>query len=155
MTMHRNHLVTWRSCLVLAATVAIGCSNDNDKATDQHQVYFVGYVYDGATGMRLPKPRITAISIKYRDKIISTNIEDDGRFVTADPLPTWQDYAVYIGAPGYRPFVSRNPGVDVPASLAMTDALAGSKTVQTFQVDAHVFPVDLKAPKVTLTIDQA
>lgn len=140
---------------VIAVHAAMGCSNEATKSTNEHEVYFVGYAYNGATGARLSKAQITAISVKYRDQIIDTVIEDDGRFVTAKPLPTWQDYAVYIGAPGFRPFVSRNPGIDVPASLAMTDALAGTKTVQTFQVEASLFPLDLKAPNVTLTIDQS
>lgn len=139
---------------LLVATSVPGCSEDTHTA-DAHHVYFVGYVYDGAKGTRLTAKELTAISIKYRDKVIKTTIEPDGRYVTTEPLPTWQDYAVYIGAAGYRPFVSRNPGIDVPRSLGMTNALSNTATTQTFQVDAYLFPTALKAPPVTLSIEKA
>jgi hypothetical protein len=136
---------------------ATGCggSSSPTPSTEGHKVYFVGYVYDGASGARLIATDLTAISIKYRDVVITTKIEDDGRFVTQQPLPTWQDYAVYIGAVGYRPFVSRNPGVDVPAAISMTEAVANAGSTQTFQVEARLFPLDLKAPALTIKIDKA
>ncbi|HVR63334.1 MAG TPA: hypothetical protein VMU50_15645 [Polyangia bacterium] len=134
--------------------LALGAACNNEGKSD-HQVYFVGYVYDGATGQRLGAKDITAVSIKYRDQVIHTKIDDDGRFVSVDALPTWQDYTVYVAAPGYRDFVSNNPGFDVPKSLQMTDGVASADTVQTFHFDAHLFPTDLKAPKVTLTILQS
>jgi hypothetical protein len=105
--------------------------------------------------VRLDKAHLGSVSIKYRDRTIATEIESDGRYVSKEPLPTWQDYAVTVVADGFRPFVSRNPGFDVPASLAMTDGVAGAATTQTFHFDAYLFPVDLKAPKVTLTIDKS
>jgi hypothetical protein len=143
------------AALLLALAPALtSCSSETQHA-DEHQVYFVGYVYDGAKGTRLMAKELTAISLKYRDKIIHTTIEADGRFVTTEPLPTWQDYAVYIGAAGYRPFVSRNPGIDVPKSLAMTNALSNTATTQTFQFDAYLFPVALKSPAVTISIEKA
>jgi hypothetical protein len=140
--------------IALVALALAACSSDEQTA-DQHSVYFVGYVYDGASGARLMPAQITAISLKYRDKVIRTQIEADGRFVTLDPLPTWQDYAVYIGAPGYRPFVSRNRGIDVPASLSMTDKLGSTATTQTFQFDATLFPASLKSPPVVVTIEKS
>jgi hypothetical protein len=136
----------------------LACSSDDHETTrtaDQHAVYFTGYLYDGATSTRLKPEQIGAMSIKYRDKIVRTTIEADGRFITIDPLPTWQDYAVYIGAPGYRPFVSRNPGIDVPKSLAMTDGLATTATTQTFNIDAYLFPSSLKAGAVALNIEKS
>lgn len=137
------------------ATQALAACQGETPSGDEHEVFFVGYVYDGASGARLKKEQITAVSVKYRDKVIPTEIEPDGRFVTKAALPTWQDYAVYIGAAGYRPFVSLNPGIDVPSSLSMTDGLVGGKTTQTFQMEARLFPLALKAPKVTLTIEQS
>jgi hypothetical protein len=141
--------------LAALALSGLGCSDEATKVVDQHKVYFVGYVYDGARGVRLGKVNVGSVSIRYRDQIIAAEIEADGRFVTKDPLPTWQDYAVTIVAEGYRTFVSRNAGLDVPASLAMTDGLAGAATTQTFHYDAHLFPVGLKAPKLAFTIEQA
>jgi hypothetical protein len=139
--------------LAVALVVSSSCNSDETTVADQHKVYFVGYVYDGARGVRLGKPAITSVSLKYRDKTIATSIEADGRFVTTEPLPTWQDYAVSIVAEGYRTFVSRNPGIDVPVSLAMTDGLAAAGTTQTFHFDAYLFPVGLKTPKLTITVE--
>jgi len=131
---------------------ALSCGGND--STGKHEVYFVGYVYDGASGKRLAATDLTAISLKYRDNIIKTTIESDGRFVTTDPLPTWQDYAVYVGAPGYRPFVSNNAGIDVPKSVQMTDGVNSHGTVQTFDVTIRLFPVALAAPKVSITIEK-
>jgi hypothetical protein len=140
------------SCVI--SSLALGsCAADSN--TDKHNVYFVGYVYNGATGQRLAPGQITGISIKYRDQLIHTKLDADGRFVSQEPLPTWQDYSVYIGAPGFRPFVSDNPGIDVPKSLSMTDGLAGTITTQTFHIDASLFPVDLKTPKLTINIEKS
>ncbi|MDX2021268.1 MAG: hypothetical protein SF187_13590 [Deltaproteobacteria bacterium] len=139
--------------LLLAITLA-GCNSETPSG-DDHKVFFAGYVYDGASGARLTKAQLTGVSIKYREKVIVADIEADGRFLTKTPLPTWQDYSVYIAAAGFRPFVSQNPGIDVPASVAMTDGLVAGSTTQTFVMEARLFPVALKAPKVTLTIDQA
>jgi hypothetical protein len=153
--MHTKTKSVLTTALAVAALVlTAGCKEEN-RAADDHGVYFVGYVYDGARGTRLKAADITAISIRYRDKVINTTIEPDGRFVSAEPLPTWQDYAVYIGAPGYRPFVSANPGIDVPSSLSMTDGLAGASTTQTLHFDAHLFPASIQTPKVVLTVEKA
>jgi hypothetical protein len=149
----RNLLLAF--AVTSAAGLGTACDPGETRVADQHKVYFVGYAYDGARGVRLPKSALTSVSIKYRDKVVAARIEEDGRFVTTAPLPTWQDYAVTIMANGFRPFVSRNPGIDVPASLAMTDGLATSGTDQTFHFDAHLFPTGLKAPKLALTIDYA
>jgi len=144
----------WAASALLFAIAQMGCSGETPSG-DDHKVFFSGYVYDGASGARLTKGQITGVSIKYRNNVIVAELEADGRFLTKTPLPTWQDYSVYIGATGFRPFVSQNPGIDVPTSVAMTDGLVAGSTTQTFQMDARLFPVALKAPKVTLTIDQA
>ncbi len=135
-------------------TVA-ACSSDGTSTTvAQHQVFFVGYIYDGATGQRLQSADITGMSIKYRDKVVHAKVEDDGRFVTTDPLPTWQDYSVYVGATGYRPFVSNNPGFDIPKSLQMTEGAVSKGSVQTFEYAIRLFPATLESPKVTITIEK-
>lgn len=146
------------SCLVLAAATlmtALSCGGNDSSSAAQHQVYLVGYVYDGASGQQLGPADITGMSIKYRDQIVHVKIEDDGRFVTTDPLPVWQDYSVYVGAAGYRPFVSNNPGFDIPKALQMTEGAATKGTVQTFQYAIRLFPTALQAPKVTITIEKA
>jgi hypothetical protein len=116
-------------------------------------VYFTGNVYDGATGQRLDATVLKTVSIKYRDKALKVVVAEDGRFVSQDALPTWQDYVVTIEATGYRAFVSHNVGFEVPASLAaMNTGLADISTVQTFAFDAYVFPESLTASKATLSI---
>jgi hypothetical protein len=149
--------MTYRTALFLGAlaTLAGASCSDNATSADEHKVFFVGYVYDGATGARLDATKVQGISIKYRDKVVRTKLETDGRFVTLDPLPTRQDYAVYIGATGYRPFVSNNEGFDVPRSLSMTDGLAGAATEQTFHFDAYLFPTAVKSPKVVISVEQS
>ena len=140
----------FRNFLIVAAIAAGGCGG-GDSHTD-NQVFFVGYAYDGATGARLDKSVLNDVSILFGDKTIAFEITDDGRFVSRDPLPTWRDYTVKIDATGYRSFSSSNTGIDVPASLAMTDGVAQAETVQTLDFAAYLFPVSLKAPKFTLQI---
>jgi hypothetical protein len=133
----------------LALLAAGACSNDTPA---QNRVFFVGYAYDGASGARLDKTKLSKVSIAYGEKTIAFDIADDGRFTSVDPLPTWQDYTVKIEADGYRSFASYNVGVDVPASLAMTNGIAQAATTQTLDFSASLFPVDLKAPKFSMTI---
>jgi hypothetical protein len=134
------------------AAAAVGCGTNGPTSAD-HNVYFEGNVYDGSGAGVLMKAQINSISIEYRDKLIRVDIDDSGRFTTKDPLPTWQDYVVTIQADGFRPFVSHNPGFEVPASLAgMQQGLAEISTTQTFNFDAYLFPSTLTAPAMTLTV---
>lgn len=142
-----------RNLVLVAATTSIaagGCGN-SDKAAD-NQVFFTGYAYDGATGMRLDKTALNGVSIVYGDQTIAFDVADDGRFVSRTPLPTWRDYTVTIDATGYRTFASANTGVDVPASLSMTSGVAQAATIQTLDFTAYLFPVSVKAPKLTITV---
>jgi hypothetical protein len=151
--MQRRH--RFPSAVLVAAamtSLAAGSCSSNETKGGDNQVFFVGYVYDGATGQRLDKTALTSVAIIYGDKTIKVDISDDGRFVSRDPLPTWRDYTVKIEATGYRSFASYNTGIDVPASLAMTNGVAQAETIQTLDFSAYLFPVDLKAPKLTLTI---
>ena len=142
-------------CAAVLSAFAFAFTSCGDEGTAKHEVYFVGYVHDGATGKRLAASDLTGISIKYGKKVINTKIEEDGRFVTTEPLPTWQDYAVYVGASGYRPFVSSNQGIDVPKSVQMTDGVSTHGTVQTFEFVVRLFPLELQTSKVTLTIEKS
>jgi hypothetical protein len=142
--------------LAAAATICLGLVSCSDSPATpvggDNEVYFTGYVYDGATGARLAKDKLTGVSIVHGDKTIAFDIGDDGRFVSKTALPTWRDYAVKIEATGYRAFTSYNTGIDVPASLAMTNGVAQAATTQTLDFSAYLFPVALKSPKMTLTI---
>jgi hypothetical protein len=149
-----------RKLLGLAAFAAIcgvACDSGSKDTTPttkvgDNEVFFSGYVYDGATGSRLTKDQITGVSIVYGDKTIDFDIADDGRFVSKTGLPTWRDYTVKIDATGYRAFASYNTGIDVPASLAMTNGVAQAATTQSLDFSAYLFPVALKSPKLTLTV---
>jgi hypothetical protein len=138
-----------RTLAILALAAAAGCGGDSHA---DNQVFFVGYAYDGATGARLDRSVLNEVSILYGGETISFDIADDGRFVSRDPLPTWRDYTVKIDATGYRSFASNNTGIDVPASLAMTDGVSQAETVQTLDFAAYLFPVALKAPRFSLQI---
>lgn len=129
----------------------MSCS-DSAPTGGENEVFFSGYVYDGATGARLTKDKLTGVTIVYGDKTIAFDVADDGRFVSKTALPTWRDYTVKIEATGYRAFASYNAGIDVPASLAMTNGVAQADTTQTLDFAAYLFPVTLKSPKMTLTV---
>lgn len=146
-----RHLV----CATSLFAAALALASCGSEGTAKHEVYFVGYVHDGATGKRLTAADLTGISVKYGKRVINTKVEEDGRFLTTEALPTWQDYSVYVGAEGYRPFVSSNPGIDVPKAVQMTDGVSTHGTVQTFEVVVRLFPLDLQASKVTLTIEKS
>jgi hypothetical protein len=149
----RNGCTGVSLALAVGGMFGSGCGGADGPTAADHTVYFEGNVYDGATGMRLDKTVITSIAIAYRDKTLKVSIADDGRFVSLDPLPTWQDYMVTIETNNYRAFVSHNLGFEVPASLAaMNTGLASISTIQTFSFDAYLFPKALKAPAVTLPI---
>jgi hypothetical protein len=136
----------------MAGLAGAGCGSNGPTSAD-HNVYFEGNVYDGAGKGILDKTMIGSISIEYRDKLVRVSIDDSGRYTSTDPLPTWQDYMVTIAADGYRAFVSHNPGFEVPASLAnMQQGLAAISTTQTFDFDAYLFPSDLVAPAMTISI---
>jgi hypothetical protein len=146
----------WNSlslALALGATLAIGGCKEEGPATADHNVYFEGNVYDGSGAGVLDKSLIGSIDIKYRDVALKVTIDDSGRFATTTALPTWQDYVVTITADNYRPFVSHNPGFEVPASLAnMNQGLGQIATTQTFNFDAYLFPTALQAPAMSISI---
>src|SRR4029078_8060510 len=104
-------------------------------------------------GRRLAKDAVGTMSISYRDKVLNVEVQADGRYLTKDALPTWQDYTVSIKAKGYRDFFSQHRGFDVPASFTQNDMIATSGSPQTFQYDAYLFPASLVAPAVTLSVN--
>jgi len=73
-------------------------------------------------------------------------------------LPAWNDYAVTISAPYYRPFTSYNAGIAPPARPAngtttiTADDIYSANTTQTFDFDAYLFPESLPTPPLTVSI---
>jgi len=141
------------AAMFVAMVVGAGCGGNDASPSGDHKVFFFGYVYDGATGARLAKDAVGTMSISYRDKVLNVEVQADGRYLTKDALPTWQDYTVSIKANGYRDFFSQNRGFDVPASFTQNDMIATSGSTQTFQYDAYLFPASLVAPAVTLSVN--
>ena len=140
----------------LLAIVGLGCAEEAERKGD-HQIWFMGSLYDGATGQTLYDYEISLVSgtTMIRGKV-DTNT---GRY-TLGPLPAWNDYAVTISAPYYRAFVSYNAGIAPPArpttgTTITADDVYSANTTQTFNFDAYVFPQALVAPPIAVSITKS
>jgi hypothetical protein len=135
---------TARTTLLGLGLSAIACGSDPVELPPPapaatHQVFFVGFAYDGVTGVRLQGYKLSAL---VRDKVVTGSVADDGRYVVGD-IGLWQDYTITITADGYRPFTSHNAHVELPAGLT-NEALGETSSVQTFHFDAYLFPTALQ-----------
>src|SRR5215204_4152890 len=108
------------TCIALTAFAAIGCADDETVPPDpiEHQVYFAGYVYDGASGARLTQYTVEGA---VRDAKQPGTLDTEGRYALG-PFGIWQDYTIVILADGYRFFRSNNAGIDLPETMANSDA---------------------------------
>lgn len=145
-----------RTCISLAACAAIGatgCGEDEPVEPDPivHDVYFAGYVYDGASGARLTQYTVEGA---VRDAKQSGTLDTEGRYALG-PFGIWQDYTIVILADGYRFFRSNNGGVELPETMANSEDIGNYSTAQTLHYDAYLFPVALQAPSVAFTISLA
>src|SRR5262245_61560934 len=138
-----------RFALALAAMiVAAGCGKDD--AVGQHEIWFSGYVFDGATGAHVTTYEVSLI---YRTTTVKGTVEADGRYVMG-PLPAWNDFAVVISAAGYRAFRSYNASIKPPTAangMVQGDVYAAN-TTQSFQFDAYVFPEGLQTSQADINI---
>lgn len=140
--------------VALTVTAAMGCGSSDPLAVPplpspvQHTASFVGYVYDGVSGARLDG---YSISVLVENEVVE-GVVTEGRYVVGDTT-VWQDFTVTIEASGYRAFESHNASVGLPAEFAGSDDIGEIGTHQTFHFDAYLFPDDLSAPAVTLTIE--
>ncbi len=143
---------------VLAALVALaGCGGDEDKGGN-HQIWFMGAVFNGATGERVTDYHIRLV---YGGHEVAGTVDENGRY-DLGPLPAWNDYGVVITATGFRAFSSYNafiapPSPPTPAGGAGATAVVNAdvyraNTTQTKDFDAYVFPDDLQAPAVSITV---
>ena len=82
----------------LLAIVGLGCSGPEEKKGD-HEIWFMGSIYDGATGMVVSGYEI---SLTYGPTTIRGKVDGNGRY-TVGPLPAWNDYAIQISAPVLPP----------------------------------------------------
>jgi hypothetical protein len=140
----------------LGALGAGGCGGD-PEAKGQHEIWFMGSVYDGASGAVLTGYEITLVYAQHR---VRGTVDAAGRYVVG-PLPAWNDYGIEIGAAYYRAFSSYNAGISPPpppvsgTGSASTADVYQANTTQTKNFDAYLFPDSLTAPTTTISIVQS
>ena len=78
---------------MVAAAALVGCAGD-EETTGQHQIWFMGSVFDGASGAVLTAYDITLVYGQHR---VKGTVDAAGRYVVG-PLPAWNDYGIEIGA---------------------------------------------------------
>jgi hypothetical protein len=134
---------------LLAAGAALGCGKDEAPKGD-HQIWFMGAVFDGATGQHVVNYQITLV---YGTHSVSGTVDGTGRY-TLGPLPAWNDYGVVITADTYRSFSSYNAGIapPAPATTSISSDVYTADTTQTKDFDAYLFPAALTVPATTVTI---
>src|SRR6185436_16896098 len=95
--------------LLTAGGFFAGCSDEEAKGN--HQIWFMGSIYNGATGELVFD---YGISLTYGTTTIQGKVDGyTGRY-TLGPLPAWNDYAVTISSNNMRGFVSYNSGIAPP-----------------------------------------
>ena len=140
----------------LVAAAALGCGGD-EETKGQHQIWFMGSVFDGASGAVMTSYEITLVYAQHR---VKGTVDAAGRYVVG-PLPAWNDYGIEIGAAYYRYFSSYNAGIAPPpppasgTGTASTADVYQANTTQTKNFDAYVFPDSLTAPATTVSIVQS
>lgn len=117
-------------------------------ASVTHQASFVGYAYDAVSGARLTGYSIDAL---VAETVVNGGTDGEGRYLLG-PISAWSDFSIRISNSGYRAFLSHNAAVGLPPELSQSDDIADLSTSQTLHFDAYLFPDDLEAPAVTLTI---
>jgi hypothetical protein len=139
--------------LLALGSLALGCGEEESKGN--HQIWFMGSVFDGASGFGVPA---YDISLVYgNNKVVKGTVDPNtGRF-TLGPLPAWNDYGVIINAQGYRWFTSYNSGIAPPQPPPASQAsdVYSASTTQTFNFDAYVFPTSIQALPLTVSIVKA
>ena len=138
---------------LLAVGLAPGCGDEETKGG--HQIWFMGSVYNGATGAILSANSYTPyeISLVSGTTTIRGTVDANGRY-TLGPLQAWNDYAITISAADFRGFTSYNAGIAPPTPPPASQAsdVYTANTTQTFNFDAYVFPAALQASGLTISI---
>jgi hypothetical protein len=136
------------AAVTLLAISGIGCGEEEKNGN--HQIWFMGSVFDGASGAGITGYEISLVS---GPTTIRGKVDGNGRYLLG-PLPAWNDYGVTISAPGFRGFASYNAGIAPPPPPAAAQAsdIYNSNTTQTFNFDAYLFPDGIPVPAVTVTV---
>jgi len=121
---------------LLTVGLAPGCGDEEKQGS--HQIWFMGSVYNGATGQILSANNGTAyeISLVSGTTTIRGTVDPNGRY-TLGPLQAWNDYAVTISATDFRAFTSYNAGIAPPTPPPASQAsdVYTANTTQTFDFD--------------------
>ncbi len=143
---------SWTVSLVSIGALALGCggSSSNAPHTGTHDIWFMGAVIDGATGMPLTTYEI---SLVWGTNTAKGKVDASGRY-TLGPMPAWNDYGVLITSAGYRAFSSYNAGISPPApgSTSLSADVYTADTTQTFNFDASLFPSSLAPPDLAIAV---
>ena len=143
---HRRQVLAAATFLAVAG---FGCGAEEEK-NGNHLIWFMGSVYDGATGAVLNE---YDISLTYGPTTIKGKVDGNGRY-TLGPLPAWNDYAVTISKGYYRGFTSYNAGIAPPTPPPASQAsdVYTANTSQTFNFDAYVFPDGLPVSPLVVNV---
>ena len=146
-----------RHVLVAVAALAVGgfaagCKDDDPGAN--HEIWFMGSIYDGATSMVLFDYEI---SLVYGTTTVKGKVDHDTGRYTLGPLPAWNDYGVVISQGGYRGFTSYNSMIapPTPPPASQQSDVYTAHTTQTLDFDAYLFPDTLQASALTVNITKA
>jgi hypothetical protein len=128
---------------------APGCGEETETKGN-HQIWFMGSIYDGAMGTIIPD---YAISMTFGKTTIQGTVDANGRY-TLGPLPAWNDYAITISRPYYRAFVSYNAGIapPTPPPASQQSDVYSANTTQTLDYDAYLFPESLAAAPLAISV---
>jgi len=148
----RQFLAT-AAAMLAVGSFAAGCKND-DTTGANHEIWFMGSIYDGATGAVLYD---YDISLVYGTTTVTGKVDRNTGRYTLGPLPAWNDYGVVITQGGYRTFTSYNAMIAPPAPppASQQSDVYTAHTTQTFDFDAYLFPDSLQASALTVNITKA
>jgi hypothetical protein len=147
-----------RQILAAVAVLAVGgftpgCKDD-DPIGANHEIWFMGSIYDGATGAVLVD---YDISLVYGTTTVKGKVDRATGRYTLGPLPAWNDYGVVISQGGYRAFTSYNAMIapPTPPPASQQSDVYTARTMQTLDFDAYLFPDSLQASALTVNITKA
>jgi hypothetical protein len=147
-----------RQILAAVAMLAVGgfvpgCKDD-DAIGANHEIWFMGSIYDGATGAVLVD---YDISLVYGTTTVKGKVDRGTGRYTVGPLPAWNDYGVVISQGGYRGFTSYNSMIapPTPPPASQQSDVYTARTSQTFDFDAYLFPDSLQSSRLTVNITKA
>ena len=141
---------SWVVSLLAMSAMALGCGGSDSPHTGKHDIWFMGAVIDGASGMPLIDYQISTV---WGPNNVKGKVDAGGRYKMG-PMPAWNDYGVTISSSGYRAFSSYNPGIAPPApgSTSLSADVYTADTSQTFNFDASLFPSSLTPPDLSIAV---